>query len=85
MKKTALHGRAGRVDVEAGGDLHPGRRGHSADGCFGAGLLPLEEGVGVGGLRRVKQLEVENCKLKQLIVDMHRRDGVAEMLGLARP
>ena len=43
------------------------------DGRFRADLLSLEEGVwrlGAGELRRVKQLEEENRKLKQLVADL---------------
>ena len=43
------------------------------NGDLGADVLPLEEaqcGLGTGEPRRLKQLEDENRKLKQLVADL---------------
>jgi len=43
------------------------------DGDFGADVLSLEEevrGLGISELRKLKQLEEENRKLKQLVADL---------------
>ena len=65
--------------VEAGGNRHTGGRGHPADGDFRADVLSLEEvyrGLGVGELRRPKQLEDKDRQLKQLVADLRARPKI---------
>ena len=72
-EEVEVHRGADCLCVEAGGDGHVGSRGYPADGRVGADVLPVEEGVWRAGrweLRRVKQLEDENRKLKQLVADL---------------
>jgi putative transposase len=73
MKKSRYTGRADRVCAEAGGDGHAGGRGHPPDGVSEQTFHRWKKvygGLGVGELRRVKQLEDENRKLRQLVADL---------------
>lgn len=71
-EEEQVHRRTDFVRVEAGRDGDAGGRGPSADGDLGANILPkkLYGGLGTGELRRLKQLEEENRKLKQLVADL---------------
>ena len=72
-EEEQVHRGADFVRVEAGRDGDARGGGHSADGDLGADILPLEEAlwrVGTGELRRLRQLEEENRKLKQLVADL---------------
>ena len=58
---------------EAGRDGYRGEGCAEADGDRGADLLPLKRkygGLGPSELRRLKQLEEENRKLKQMVADL---------------
>lgn len=61
-----------RVRVEADGVGHTGGGSDPQDGRVGADVLAMEEGLwlGVGELRRVRQLWDENRKLKQLVAEL---------------
>ena len=72
-EEEQVHRGADFVRVEAGRDGDAGCGGAPAHGDLGADLLPLEEAfwrVGHRRLRRLKQLEEENRKLKQLVADL---------------
>jgi hypothetical protein len=72
-EEIVAHGRADCVCAEAGGDGHAGCRGDPPDGISEQTFYRWKKvygGLGVGELRRVKQLEEENRKLKQLVADL---------------
>ena len=72
-EEEQVYRRADFLRAEAGGDGDGGGGGHPADGDFGADVLPWKKlygGLGTGELRRLKQLEEENRKLKQLVADL---------------
>jgi hypothetical protein len=65
-EEIEVHGRADCVRAEAGGDRHAGRRGYPPEGVSEQTFYRWKKvygGLGVGDLRRVKQLEDENRKL----------------------
>ena len=56
-----------------GGDWRQGSWGMPEDGYIWGYVLQLEEkygGLGVSELRRLRQLEEENTKLKQIVADL---------------
>ena len=64
---------ADRLRVAAGGEWNTRGGGLSKDGHLRADLLPVEEefvGMGVAEVRRLKVLEEENRKFKQLVADL---------------
>jgi hypothetical protein len=64
---------ADRVRAEAGGDGHTGGRGDPPDGISEQTFCRWKKvygGLGVRELRRLKRLEEENRKLKQLVADL---------------
>jgi hypothetical protein len=70
-EEEQVHRRTDFVRVEAGRDGDAGGRGPS-DGDLGADILPkkLYGGLVTGELRRLKQLEEENRRPKQLVADL---------------
>ncbi|GLK56559.1 hypothetical protein GCM10008170_25780 [Methylopila capsulata] len=72
-EEVQVYGRADLVRVEASRDGHACGRGDPEDGGLGADVLTLESkygSLGVGELMRLKQLEDESRKLKQLVADL---------------
>ena len=70
-----IHGGADRVCTEANGDGDPGFGSLSQAGRERADLLALEwkkqyGGLGVLEIKRLKLLEEENRRLKQLVADL---------------
>lgn len=69
----AAHGRGDRVRIAAGRVRYASRRDHPAARSQRADFLPPKEqytGLGVAELRRLRTLEEENRKLKQLVADL---------------
>ena len=57
----------------ASGNRYIGAGSHPQDGDIRTDLLPLEEdlgGLGPSEVRRLKQLEEENRRLKQMVADL---------------
>ena len=72
-EEVAVHRGADFVCAQAGGDGHAGCGGDPPDGGSEQTFYRWKKvygGLGVGELRRVKQLEDENRKLKQLVADL---------------
>ena len=72
-EEVEVHRGADRVCAEAGGDGHVGCGSDPPDGISEQTFYRWKKvygGLGVGELRRVKQLEDENRKLKQLVADL---------------
>ena len=72
-EEEQVHGRPDRLctQAERAGDQR--RRGVSQDGHQRGDVLRLEEkysGIGPSELRRLRQLEEENRKLKQIVADL---------------
>jgi putative transposase len=68
-----VYGGADCVCFETGGAWDFGGRSYQEDGNHRADLLPLKKkygGLGMSELRRLKQLEEENRKLKQMVADL---------------
>lgn len=68
-----IHGGAGGLCPQTGRTGHRRHRDMPQDGHLGSDLLPLEKkfgGLGSSELRRPRQLEEENRKLKQLVADL---------------
>ena len=71
--QEALHGRADRICAETGGGRHCGGRDLPQDGVSEATFYRWKKvyaGMGVAEIRRLKQLEDENGKLKRLVADL---------------
>jgi hypothetical protein len=72
--KEELYGRADRVRFEAGRVGHIGGRGYPESRHQRADFLPMEEArfaaLGIAELRRLRTVEEENRKLKQLVADL---------------
>ncbi len=72
-EENQVHSRAGNVCIEAGEVRYTSTRGLPQDGNQRANLLPVEEeicGDGSSEVRRLRILEEENRKLKQLVADL---------------
>jgi putative transposase len=72
-EKIEVYRTTNRLRLEAGGDRHTGRRSLPQNGHFGGDLVQLEaevSGLGTAELRRLRQLEDENSRLKQVVADL---------------
>jgi len=72
-EEDEAHRGADRVRAEAGGDGYVGGGGDPPDGISEQTFYRWKKvygGLGVGELRRLKLLEEENRKLKQLVADL---------------
>ncbi len=72
-EEVEVHRGADRVRLEAGGDGYAGGGGDPPEGISEQTFYRWKKvygGLGVGEVRRVKQLEDENRKLKQLVAEL---------------
>lgn len=72
-EEVALYGGANRLCLEAGGARHVGGRGVPQDGRVGGDVFRWKQkfsGLGPSELRRLRQLEEENTKLRKLVADL---------------
>ena len=72
-EEKSVHGGPDRFCIAASGERDPGGGDHPEAGDRGANFLPLEKrlaGMGVAELRRLRQLEDENRRLKRLVADL---------------
>jgi hypothetical protein len=72
-EEITVHRRTNRLRPEAAGAGHAGRGDLSQDGHCPGHVLQLEEavsGLGPSELRRLRQLEEENNRLKKLVADL---------------